>query len=339
MAMTDSLKLQPQADNGLEVKAKIPAPAGVPRVSIGLPVYNGENFLRPAVDSILSQDFTDFELIICDNASTDSTAAICQEYADRDPRVRYFRNETNIGASPNYTRVFELARSSLFKWAAHDDVHLPGFLTRCVAVLEQAPQSVVLVAPKAEVIDETGHQIKQDWKIESLDTRDPLPHKRVAHVVRNVAWATAQFGLYRTEQLRQTRLIDRFGASDHVLLLELAILGEIWEIPEVLFQRRYHAGVSDRINKSQAEFAEWFDPSQKASRRKWPKIKSELEPRWKMAWEFSRSIWRLPLPPIERLLCFITALWIWTERESHRLGGEYWSRIKPRFRRLFGAKA
>src|SRR3974377_1117825 len=101
----------------------------VPKVSIGLPVYNGENYLRLAIDSILTQDYTDFELIISDNASADATQEICREYTARDCRIRYYRNKINIGASGNYNRVFELARGGLFKWAAHDDVHLPAFLS------------------------------------------------------------------------------------------------------------------------------------------------------------------------------------------------------------------
>src|ERR1700675_1263136 len=85
-------------------------PVHSPKVSIGLPVYNGENYLRLAVDSILDQDYGDFELIISDKPSTDGTSSICQQYAAQDDRIRYFRNETNIGAAANYARVFELAR-------------------------------------------------------------------------------------------------------------------------------------------------------------------------------------------------------------------------------------
>src|SRR5262245_11891356 len=107
------------------------------KVSIGLPVYNGATYLRTAIDAILSQDFDDFELIISDNASTDETSSICQQYAACDSRVRYYRHATNIGAGPNYRHVFELAQCGLFKWATHDDVHLPGFLRRCVDVMEQ----------------------------------------------------------------------------------------------------------------------------------------------------------------------------------------------------------
>ena len=99
-----------------------------PRVSIGLPVYNGENFLEFALDSILGQTFQDFELIISDNASTDATESICRRYAAKDSRIRYYRNPNNQGAAQNYNRVFALARGEYFKWAAHDDVCKPNYL-------------------------------------------------------------------------------------------------------------------------------------------------------------------------------------------------------------------
>src|SRR5687767_6137887 len=113
-----------------------------PALSIGLPVYNGERYLREAIGSILSQDFTDFELIISDNASTDGTAAICAFYAARDARIRYHRSETNLGAAPNHRRVFELARAPFFKWAAHDDSGSPQLLERCVQTMYAARPSV-----------------------------------------------------------------------------------------------------------------------------------------------------------------------------------------------------
>lgn len=318
------------------MKASPVAGGSVPRLSIGLPVYNGANYLRAAVDSILEQDFTDFELIISDNASSDDTAAICRAYASKDRRVRYLRSETNIGAAANFNRVFECARSNMFKWAAHDDVLLPGFLRRCVEVLEQAPPTVVLVATKAEIIDEAGQKIAKDWRVERLDTRHPRPHQRVADVLRNVDWATAQFGLFRSEALRKTRLIDRFAVSDYALLLEVAILGSIWEIPETLFQRRYHEGISTNANKTQAEFLQWFDPAQKASLLL-PNLKPELRPRLRLLLEYVRSIRRLPLAPVERALCFSVAIFYWFSRESRRLAREYVGRFLRKCREAFAA--
>src|SRR6202789_2802935 len=86
------------------------AAASAPTVSVGMPVYNGETYLEVAISSVLAQSFDDLELIICDNASTDRTAEICQDYAARDPRIRYFRNAQNLGAAPNYNLAFSHAR-------------------------------------------------------------------------------------------------------------------------------------------------------------------------------------------------------------------------------------
>src|SRR5436190_16408814 len=103
-----------------------------PTVSIGLPVYNGEKYLPGTLDSLLSQDHEDLELIISNNASTDRTEEICREAAARDPRVRYYRNGTNIGATPNWHRVLALARGEFFKWAMHDDECETSMVRRCL---------------------------------------------------------------------------------------------------------------------------------------------------------------------------------------------------------------
>src|SRR4051812_44240337 len=93
-----------------------------PLVSIGLPVYNGEKYIAEAIESLLSQDYTNIEIIISDNASTDNTPQICQQYQHKNPRIRYFRNDTNIGASNNFNRTFELSKGEFFMWAAYDDL-------------------------------------------------------------------------------------------------------------------------------------------------------------------------------------------------------------------------
>jgi hypothetical protein len=129
-----------------------------PRVSIGLPVYNGERFLRDALDSLLSQSFEDFELLIADNASTDGTEEICRSYAAGDPRIRYIRNRVSYGAIANFNTVFRLTTGRYFKWAAYDDVCAPEFLARCVGVLDDDP-SVVLACSRFAGIDEDGRRI------------------------------------------------------------------------------------------------------------------------------------------------------------------------------------
>ena len=100
-----------------------------PKVSIGMPVYNGEGYIQSAIESILQQDFTDFELIISDNGSNDKTQAICKQFAQIDSRVIYHRSDRNRGAAWNYNRLFDLSRGEYFKWQAHDDLCRPQFIS------------------------------------------------------------------------------------------------------------------------------------------------------------------------------------------------------------------
>src|SRR6185436_6923974 len=108
-----------------------------PRVSIGVPVYNGERYLAATLDSLLAQTFDNFEIIVSDNASSDRTAQLALEYAERDSRVRYTRNPRNLGAGANYRRAFQLSRGQYFRWSAADDISAPESLARCVEVLDR----------------------------------------------------------------------------------------------------------------------------------------------------------------------------------------------------------
>ncbi|MET0618632.1 MAG: glycosyltransferase family A protein, partial [Thermoanaerobaculia bacterium] len=111
-------------------------------MSIGLPVYNGEDYLEEALDSIAAQTYRDYEVVISDNASTDRTAEICERYAARDSRIRIVRNPSNIGGDRNYYRCFELSRGKYFLGTAHDDRFDPKYLERVLAVLEADPEAV-----------------------------------------------------------------------------------------------------------------------------------------------------------------------------------------------------
>src|SRR5260221_1173402 len=273
-----------------------------PKVSIGLPVYNGEKYLRESIVSLLEQDYTDFELIIADNASTDATGDICREFARRDGRILYHRNPTNIGAGGNFRLVFSLARGEFFKWATYDDVHRPGCLRRLVEVLESAPPKVMLVASRNEIIDEESTVIKAR-NVEHLQNTRPRAYQRLGDILSGYQLGVAQFGLYRRSMLARTRLIDDFPHSDRVLLAELAMLGEVWEIDEILFARRYHTEVSTTINKTKKEFVLWFNPNAKG----WA-LKRLL------TLEYVRSIFRLPLSPFERVLCLGIIAQVWARK-------------------------
>lgn len=117
----------------------------LPQVSIGMPIYNGEKYIRDALNSLLEQTFYNFELIISDNCSTDGTAKICQEYSLRDNRIIYYRQETNIGAAANFEFVLNLASAPIFMWAAHDDKWTKGFLQKAMEILKD--ESIEFVFP------------------------------------------------------------------------------------------------------------------------------------------------------------------------------------------------
>ncbi len=266
-----------------------------PLVSIGMPIFNAENYLRKALDGILSQTFSNFELIISDNASTDATEAICREYASQDNRIKYYRNETNLGASRNFNRVFELSQGKYFKWASHDDVCAPEYIEQCIDVLERQPY-IVLCYPKANTIDEQG-KITGTYT-ENLNIRSSKPHERLHQLLETYGWyhATQAFGLMRTSALKMTLLIGNYPHADRVLLAELALLGEFYEVPEYLFYRRVHPQISQRANPTDASFAVWFDPKNKG------KI---ILPRWRRYFEYCRAVGRTRLSWYEQVRCYL----------------------------------
>jgi glycosyltransferase involved in cell wall biosynthesis len=292
--------------------------ARLPRVSVGLPVFNGERYLARALGCLLAQDYQDFELIVSDNASTDATESICREYAARDPRLRYHRNETNIGASPNYNRVFGLARGEFFKWASHDDECQPSLLRRCLDVFERAGPSAVLVFPQADIVDNVGGVMFPSP--DRIGSSSPRAFERLARVLWSSGWAHPLWGLLRADALRRTRLMGCIEA-DHVLLAELALLGELVEIPEVLYRQRRHPGCAIPTHRTDRELLAWHDP-----RRANDRI---ILPHWeRVTIEYVKGIWHASLTPAERLLCLGTVpavcywrrLLRWSGPVRHRFG-------------------
>lgn len=233
------------------------AGTGHPRVSIGLPVYNGEAFLGEAIDSLLAQTYTDFELIISDNGSTDGTREICLERAGRDPRVRYYRNDKNVGAMKNFNRTVALARGELFKWAAHDDVHAPTCIERCVEALDGDP-SVALAFPRFQDVDENGELIGLKRSAISADSSSVVD--RFRELIRLDYSCEIVFGLMRTDMLRRTRLLADYADCDRVLLTEIGLAGRIEEIPDHLFSHRQHEQRSVSQFKSRQRRSAWFNP-------------------------------------------------------------------------------
>lgn len=230
-----------------------------PRVSIGMPVFNGERYIAETLDSLLVQTFEDFELIISDNASTDQTEQICRSYVHRDRRVRYFRNSINLGAAANYRLSFELSSGKYFRWANSDDLFAAESLARCVEVLDHEP-AVVLVYPKTKFIDEYGLFIS-DYE-DNLNLQSNSASERFVQVFERLGYVNAIYGLMRTDILRKTRLLRNFAGGDIPLMAELTLYGKFWEIPEFLFFRRFHPK-SLSNSKEVIQIQEFFDPQTK----------------------------------------------------------------------------
>jgi glycosyltransferase involved in cell wall biosynthesis len=234
--------LQRHSDrNGMNQIEKISMQAAVstqpPRLSIGLPVFNGEQYLAKALDSLLGQTFTDFELVISDNASTDATRQICEEYAARDARIRYHRNQKNIGAMQNWYHSFQLSRGEYFLGAAHDDVFHFDFVRRCIEELDANPEAVVCYT-WTKVIDEDGHIVK-DFVV-PIDTTSLKPHIRLYNVISIDYLCIQLLGVMRSTAFGATKPFAGYYGCDRNALAELSILGPILEVPEFLFYHRLH---------------------------------------------------------------------------------------------------
>jgi len=209
----------------------------MPRLTIGLPVYNGERHLAESIESILSQSFGDFVLLVGDNASTDGTPDIVQRYAALDARVRLHRQDTNTGLVANHNRLFAMADTPLFKWAAADDAMEPTCIERCVAELDAHPE-VVLAYARTVFVDCDGAVL--DKRDPGWDLREPDPAARLHRVVMGGHWMNSLLGVARTAALRRASLFPNFPDGDFILLGELALLGPGHEVPEMLYRRRLH---------------------------------------------------------------------------------------------------
>ncbi len=293
-----------------------------PRVTVGLPVYNGEPYLEAALDSLIGQTFDDFELIVCDDGSTDRTLEIAREYERLDARVRVERWEPNRGASPNFNRCVTLANAPYFRWASHDDVCYPSHLERCVDLLDEEPASTVLVFTGSETIDAEGEVINS--QMETFGQPDPRPWVRLAALFAGLERADPLFGLMRTTALRQTRLLRGFEAADYVLFTELALLGSFRSTPDVLFQRRVHPGMSTQAHLTPAERAAWFDRS---NRGRW------RLPRTRLFYEHLRAITGALLSPAERARCYAAFARHWLPRNARGLAKDYVGLAVPSFAR------
>jgi len=274
-----------------------------PYVSIGMPVYNAERWIEEALQSLLQQTYTDFELIISDNASTDNTDQICRDYASSDRRIRYLRQPENFGAAKNFNIVFKLSSGKYFKWASYDDICAPEYLRKCVQILDADP-SVVLCYPKTQCIHEDGHFLF-DYDNGFKNVSSSKPQKRFQDILLVNHWVIEIWGLMRRDVLQKTPLIAPFAGSDYPLLAEIALHGKFHEIPETLFSQRRRS--DERNFQTRRAWAAWFDPKQAS------KI---VFPEWSLLFAYFNALRRAPIRPGDRIGCFIIVLrWMLKNRE------------------------
>lgn len=208
-----------------------------PLVSIGLPVYNGEEYLRKALSALVAQDYSNFELIISDNNSQDGTEAICREFASSDSRIRTIRQSENRGAAWNFNLVLEQARGGYFMWAAHDDMWEPTYITKCLKTLESHPEAVVCCT-EINFIDSEGNPSPHYAGWQNLDTSGMTPVQRIHALIARMGWF-AIYGLMRPEAIRKVASLKTGGFGvDVVVLLELMLMGQIAKVPEPLLYYR-----------------------------------------------------------------------------------------------------
>jgi glycosyltransferase involved in cell wall biosynthesis len=278
----------------------------MPRVSIGLPVFNGERFIEQSIRSVLQQTFTDLELVVADNASTDRTVEIVEGFAAHDPRVTLLRSDQNRGAAWNYNRVFDHSTGELFRWHAHDDWFEPQLIERLVDALDAAPDAV-LAHSWTRFVDDDGVTTRAFH--DDLGASGDRPHDRLAATIRRLTFCNAVFGLVRRDVLAETARIAAFPGSDVPLIYELAVRGKFAVVPELLYVRR--PGASIKANPSKKQVAEWFDPRGRG--RRFP---GALQARATFG-----AIWRSDDDLGERVATTLTFVRVWPPtylRKRHR---------------------
>jgi glycosyltransferase involved in cell wall biosynthesis len=209
---------------------------GAPRVTIGLPVYNGARFLEATLSALLAQDVGDFELVVSDNASTDETPAILARFAARDPRLRVVRQPENLGASRNFGVVLAEARTPYFLWAAHDDHFLPSYVRRMLAALDANPGAVLAVS-QVRFVDGEGKPIEEMADERNLHTLGLPRVERLRRLFAKLR-GVAIYGVARTEHFRQVGMEKPVIGQDILALVQLLLRGDVVCVDEPLFEYR-----------------------------------------------------------------------------------------------------
>jgi len=278
-----------------ETDTRDPGIEAAPRLSVGLPVYNGEKYLAESLEALLAQTYKNFELIISDNASTDGTADICRRYEKQDSRIRYIRQPHNIGCAPNHNYVVHQARGELFKWASHDDLYARDLLERCVDALDQFPHVILAHSWTARIDGFRNVLGAVDY---SLTTASPRAPERFRSLLFD-SGGDDDGGVIRISVLRQTSLLASYHHADRTMIAELGLRGPFYHVPDWLYFRRDHPERAERAFKTVRDWCANLDP-----RRADPLRNPAIRLYGEYVWGYVAAIRRSPLSSAEKRECY-----------------------------------
>jgi len=196
-------------------------------ITIGLPVYNRDHSIKKVIESILDQSFENFDLLISDNASTDNTEKICRDFAKKDKRIRYFRQEENIGMNPNFKFVLDnaLPKAKYFMWAASDDLRSLSFLERNISFLRNNENYIGSMSP-------SYHESKSNNNKRDVFSIEGSQYERINNFFK-FAWRSHGifYSVIKKEIIQQTSCyLEDYIAADWVVDFFLINYGQIARI-------------------------------------------------------------------------------------------------------------
>ncbi|MGE0099195.1 MAG: glycosyltransferase family 2 protein [Hydrogenophaga sp.] len=292
-----------------------------PRVSIGMPIYNGALTIAETMESLLAQSFTDFEIIVSDNASTDHGVEIVKAFQQRDARIRLIQQPVNLGANGNFSAVVDAAEGEYFKWSTCSDLCSSSFLQASVDLLDRHPE-VVLAAPKTQLFTSDSKEVTP--YTQDIEIRDTTPAARFKRLVETLKLNNAMNGLIRTQALRYKRpAIDHYLKADIVMVSCLALQGQFRIAPEAIFLRRMDPATSTSLMSPEDDIKHHY-----------PVMSSRaLFPTWRLYRGWWRAVQQAPVPLEDRRFAhrYLLRMCNWERKEFlHDLAGGlgYFARLR-----------
>jgi len=286
-----------------------------PRISFALPVCNAERFLGRALDSLFAQDFDDFEVVVCDNASTDGTQNLMRRYCEADKRVRYIRNEKNIGQIENFNRVCELARGDFVRWMGADDWLEPEYARKCTAALDARPDAVG-VTTQWRYMDDEGRVDFLDVPGPRVDAATPLRrlHLTLRLLQNGELLFDPIYSLIRRDALERSGMLPVNRWTDRLLAFELCLMGPFCHLDDFLATRR------NAREPRKVRIARWHKRYEGWKKR---------EHRWMLYVNYAKIVGRAPLMIRQKLGCWGIILYYWMRDESRRRWGRLKRKMAP----------